>query len=316
MTPVYLDHVGTALGGRAETVEEAAGRGLTRSKAAVLRDAGFLRHHVSEPGTPAYDLARQAVEAIRPVLGDVGAIVYATCLPLNGNAGSEAAFRDSRDVKHLMEFPASRLQAEFDLERAIVVGLNQQACTGALGALRIAAALLRDEPSLGRALCVTADRFPEGALYEQAYNLISDGASACVLSLERGAYRLLACHAITNGALSLASDDEAVGYFFGYSHRVIQETLGKAGLAMHDIAWVVPQNMNVTAWQIFARLLCFDLERVALPTLPEAAHVISADNLLNLERITAEGRVQPGERVLLVMSGFGLNWQCVILERT
>ena len=316
MTPVYVDHVGTALGGRAQTVEEAADRGLTRSPAAVLRNAGFVRHHVSEPGAPAYDLARHAVEAIRPALGDVGAIVYATCLPRNGNVGSEAAFRDSRDVKHLMDFPASRLQADFDLDRATVVGLNQQACTGTLGALRIAAALLRDEPSLDRALCVTADRFPDGALYEQAYNLISDGAAACVLSLDRGAYRLLACHAITNGALSLASDDEAVGHFFAYSHRVIQQTLSKAGLTMDDIAWVVPQNMNVTAWQIFARLLCFDFDRVAFPTLPEAAHVISADNLLNLSRITEEGRVQPGERVLLVMSGFGLNWQCVILERT
>jgi 3-oxoacyl-[acyl-carrier-protein] synthase-3 len=316
VTPVYLDHIGTALGGRTETVEEAAARGLTRSKAAVLRDAGFRRHHVSEPGTHAYDLARQAVEAIRPALVDVGAIVYATCLPLNGNAGSEAAFRDSRDVKHLMDFPASRLQANFDLERATVVGLNQQACTGTLGALRIAAALLRDEPSLDRALCVTADRFPDGALYEQAYNLISDGAAACVLSLDRGAYRLLACHAITNGALSLASDDETVGCFFAYSHRVIQETLGKAGLAMDDIAWVVPQNMNATAWQIFGRLLSFGLDRVAFPTLPEAAHVIGADNLFNLKRISDEGRVQPGDRVLLVMSGFGLNWQCVILERT
>jgi 3-oxoacyl-[acyl-carrier-protein] synthase III len=315
VTPVYLDHLGTALGARAQSVEEAALRGLTRSPAAVLRDAGFLRHHVSE-GTSAYDLARRAVEAIRPALQDVGAIVYATCLPLNGNAGSEAAFRDTRDVKHLMDFPASRLQADFDLERAAVVGLNQQACTGALGALRIAAALLRDEPALERVLCVTADRFPEGALYEQAYNLISDGAAACVVSLDRGAYRILACHAITNGALSLASDDETAGHFFAYSHRAIHETLGKAGLAMDDIAWVVPQNMNVTAWQIFARLLHFDLARVAFPTLPEAAHVISADNLLNLKRITEEGRVQPGDRVLLVMSGFGLNWQCVILERT
>lgn len=316
MTPVFLDHVGVALGGRAETVEEAADGGRTRSPAAALREAGFVRHYVCEPGESAYVLACRAVEPIRAALADVGAIVYATCLPHNGNVGSEAAFRDTRDVKHLMDFPASRLQADFGLERAAVFGLSQQACTGTLGALRIAAALLRDEGGIGRALCVTADRFPDGALYEQAYNLVSDGAAACVVSLDQGAFRLLACHAITNGALSLASDDEAVGHYFAYSHRVIEETLAKAGLTIDDIGWVVPQNMNVTAWRIFARLLGIDFERVAFPTLPEAAHVISADNLLNLERITEEGRVQPGERVMLVMSGFGLNWQCVILERT
>lgn len=316
MTDVFLDHLGAALGDVTETVEEAAERGLTRSTAAVLRDAGFVRHHRSSKDVSAYDLARRAVEPIRPALGDVGAIVYATCLPCNGNVGSDAAFRDSRDVKHLMDFPASRLQAELGLDRAVVVGLNQQACTGALGSLRLAAALLRDEPALGRALCVTADRFPEGALYEQAYNLISDGGAACVLSLDRGAYRLRACHGITNGALSLASDDETVGQYFSYTHRLIRETLEKARLAVAELAWVVPQNMNVRAWQILSRLVGVGLDRVAFPTLPDAAHVISADNMLNLARLTADGRVQPGEKVLLVMSGYGLNWQCVILERT
>src|SRR5690606_39577843 len=60
----------------------------------------------------------------------------------------------------------------------LAIGLGQQACTSMLGSLRIARALLRDEPELGRILCVSADRFPDGAEHEQAYNLISDGAAA------------------------------------------------------------------------------------------------------------------------------------------
>ncbi len=215
-----------------------------------------------------------------------------------------------------MDFPASHLQADFGLDRAFVIGLNQQACTGVLGSLRLARMLLTAEPHIERVLCVTSDRFPEGALYEQAYNLISDGAVACVVNNAPGAFRLLACHAITNGAMAQASDDETVGSYFNYTYRVINETLAIAGLGMHNIDWVVPQNTNRKAWQILARLLRFDYERVYFSTLSTVGHLISGDNIINLSALIDEQRIRPGQRLLLFMAGYGLNWQCVILEKT
>ena len=135
----------------------------------------------------AYDLARAAVAQLAAAgpARRLDAIVYATCLPANGNIGARPSSPRPADVKDLMDFPASRLQADFGLDRAIVFGLNQQACTGMLGSLRLAGALLATEPAWRRVLCVTADRFPPGAGYEQAYNLISDGAAACVVSRDR-----------------------------------------------------------------------------------------------------------------------------------
>ena len=312
---VFIDRWSFHLGPETSTVEEAARVGRTRSDPAVLREAGFDVHHHCPDGVDAYQLARDAVRAIVPELGDIGAIVYATCIPTNGNLGSWSDFERTRDVKHLMEFPASRLQADFGLERATVIGLNQQACTGMLGALRVARMLLLSEPEIGRVLCVTADRFPPGALYEQAYNLVSDGAAACIASHEAGGFRLVATHAVTNGAMALASDDETAGSYFGYVHRIIQETLAKAGLTLADVHWIVPQNTHAKAWQILARLLPFDPERVCFGSMAEVGHVISADNVINLMRLDAEGRIRPGERILLLMAGYGLNWQCVILEK-
>src|SRR5262249_60255884 len=112
------------------------------------------------------------------------------------------------------------------------VGLHLQACPLPRGPRRLVAAVPRSEPATGRVLCVTADRFPPGALYEQSYNLISDGAAACLVSSEPGSFRLVATHAITNGALAAASDDETVGAYFSYTHRAIQETLARAGLGL------------------------------------------------------------------------------------
>lgn len=315
MTDVYVSALSYALGEHSFSVEEAKARETTLSSTQVLLDAGFRRHHVCGSGTTAYELALRSVEPLRPHLEGTAAIVYATCLPLNGNMGLPGAFDDTRDVKHLMDFPASRLQSRLGLPNAIVVGLNQQACTGMLGSIRIAHGLLSTEVDFEQVLCVTADRFPEGACYEQAYNLISDGGAACIVSKRRAGFRLVTCHQITNGALTQATDDESVGTYFNYTNRLITETLERAHLRVEDLDWVVPQNMNVKAWHILGRFLKLDPARIYFDPLPEVAHVISGDCIINLKHLDDSGRVLAGQRLLLLMAGFGLNWQAVILEK-
>jgi len=312
---VFVKNLSYALGGHTESVDEAVAGRRTVSDAAALRDAGFSQHHFCIDGSSAYELAARAVEPIREQLEDVGAIVYSTCIPINGNIGNQAKFESTRDVKHLMDFPGSHLQADFGLNNATVFGLNQQACTSMLGSLRLASMLISSEPEVTKVLCVTADRFPENALYEQAYNLISDGAAACVVSTEPSGFKLIAWHGITNGALAFASDDETVGTFFNYSFAAINKVLAKASMSVKDLSWIVPQNTNRKAWQILSSLLKFDFARVYLPTLPQVGHVISGDNIINLKHLEEQDTLRPGERVLLFMAGYGLNWQCVVLEK-
>ncbi len=312
---VFVDNLTYALGENTESVAEAVAAQRTISDTASLTDAGFSHHHMSKEGTSSYDLANRAVGQILDDLTDIGAIVYSTCIPINGNIGAEEQFQQTRDVKHLMDFPGSHLQADFGMENATVFGLNQQACTSMLGALKLASMLISSEPEIRKVLCVTADRFPENALYEQAYNLISDGAAACIVSNRPSGFKLIAWHGVTNGALAFASDDETVGTFFNYSFAAINKVLEKAQMSVNDLRWIVPQNTNRKAWQILANLLRFDFANVYLPTLPQVGHVISGDNIINLKHLDAEKILQPGERVLLFMAGYGLNWQCVVLEK-
>ena len=56
------------------------------------------------------------------------------------------------------------------------------------------------------------------------------------------------------------------------------------------------------------------LDRVWFPSMPDAGHIISADNIVNLAQLIASGQLRPGQRVVLMMAGFGLNWQSLILE--
>ena len=313
----YVDRFCFALGSQKWSVEESVEAGRTRTGAAELRDAGFRYHHVCDAGETAYDLARAAVATLDPsLLQAVDAIVYATCIPVNGSVGDVSRFDRTGDVKALMDFPASRLQADLGLDRAIVIGLNQQACTSMLGSMRLARALLASEDGMQQILCLSSDRFPPGARYEQAYSLISDGAAACIVSRDTAAYRLVAAHQITNGAMVGADDDETVGAYFSYTHRLVAELLAMAGKTASDLDWVVPQNTNVKAWQIMARLLGIDHGRVFHPSSADVGHVISGDNIVNMVHLDATGDVRPGDLVLLVMAGYGMNWQGVLLEKT
>jgi 3-oxoacyl-[acyl-carrier-protein] synthase-3 len=314
MRDAYVSEPTYALGECAYTVEESVAAGRTVTDLAGLRGAGFERHCVCGPQTTAFDLVKAAIEPIADKLGKLDAIIYATCLPANGNVGPPRLYEETRDVKYVMDYPASRVQAHLRQDDAQVIGLNQQACTGMLGSLRLARALIASEPDVRRVMCLTSDRFPDGAIYEQAYNLISDGAAAVLVTADPVGLRILACGQITNGAMVIASDDETVGSYFSYTYRLISRTLAKAKLRADQIDWVVPQNTNLTAWKVLSRHFQIPMSRVYCPTLPTCGHVISGDNIVNLKSLLESGCVRAGQRLLLFMAGYGMNWQCTILE--
>ncbi len=311
-----MSHLASALGSRKQTVEEAEAAGQLVSNASALRDAGFESHHLCLDDECSYRLAANAFRNSGVDPATIDTIIYSTCLPLNGNTGDIDTFNASADVKHLMHFPASELQSDFGMERAFVIGLNQQACTGMLGALRIARNMLHAERNLENILCITADRFPRNAKYEQSYNLISDGAAVCRISRSREGLRLIDVHHITNGAMVDASDDETVGSYFNYTCRLVEESLGRAGITLADIRFVVPQNTNRKAWQILSRLLGLDPSQAYFPSMATTGHVISADNIINLAALRESGELKPGDKILTFMAGYGSNWQCALLEAT
>lgn len=317
MKNIYVGYFTHALGDLELTVEETVKQGRTIIKdPEKFKNAGFNKHHICSLGVGAYDLAVTAVKAIKEHLDNVGAIIYTTALPINANLGQ--GFEQTKDIKDLTDFPGSHLQSDFDLRNAWVIGLDQQACTGMLGSLKLAAALLRDTPEWEKILCVTADRFPDGSLYEQSYSLISDGASACIVSTRPipGGFRYIAHNAITNGGMSKTSNDQVVGNFFPYTVDCIHTNVKRAGLEMQDIHWLVAQNINPNAWKIVCSsgLLDYDIAKVYYPSLSMTGHVISGDCIINTQMLIESGKIQPEEYALLYMVGYGLTWQSVILQ--
>lgn len=318
MRKTYIQNLSYALGSQKTHIEDSYRAGRLFSQLDQLKSAGFEFHHICPENSSAYELAHQSVQQVleqRGQLQDIDVIIYATCLPINANIGDTEEYKKTRDIKHLITYPASKLQADFNLSQAFVVGIDQQACTSMLGAIRLADMFIKTDPSLNNILCLTADKFPSDAKYEQSYNLISDGAASVIVSSKELGFRILTCTQITNGAMAQASDDETVGQYFTYSHRLILESLDKLGLKMKDIRYVIPQNTNSAAWQILGSLLNFDLSMVLMETLSEVGHCISGDNIINLKHASERGAFEKGDKALMLMAGFGLNWQCVIIEK-
>ncbi len=317
MSRAVITDLSYTTGSLTESLEDAQALKLLLSTTQALSDSGFAQHHRALPTEDTLGFAISAVEKIgqRHDLQSIDAIVFSTCIPHNANCGSEESYRQSRDVKFMMDYTASRLQAHFGLQ-SFVVGLGQQACTGLLGGMRIARALIKSEDEVNKVLCLTSDRFPEGALYEQSFNLISDGAAVALIERDAPGYEIVGCHQLTNGAMSQANDDETVGHFFAYIHRCVQELLQRTQLKPSDIKWIVPQNTNRKAWMILSKLLKVPFENVALKTLGSVGHMISGDNIVNLMALEETGKVQVGDHLLMLMAGFGLNWQAVVLKKT
>jgi 3-oxoacyl-[acyl-carrier-protein] synthase-3 len=318
MKDVYISSLAYQLGDIHETIEEAETKKLLVSAKEQLIDGGFSRHYRCSENIKALDLAlassKETLKKCDLNKNDIGAIVYATCFPINANCGSAEEFERTRDVKHLLDYPASHLQAKLELSQSFVVGIDQQACTSMLGSIRLARSLIASG-EIEHALCLTADRFPKNAIYEQSYNLISDGAASVIVSSRPSGYKILASHQITNGAMAQASDDETVGFYFNYTCRLVNETLTKANIKREDVTYIVPQNTSLKGWRILSSLLKIPFAKIKMRMIEDVGHCISGDNIINLKTLEDENCFKKDDIILMVMAGYGLNWQSLLVQK-
>src|SRR5687768_15427188 len=179
--------------------------GLLTGSAETLASFGFEYAHVANGETNlemAAQAARQVLEESATDPSEIGLLLYATALTgsatMAGGSDPDTVLRLDT-VAESFQYPASCLQAELELTRATVAGVDQQGCASLLSALRIGRAMLVAEPTLGTVLCVSADVFPAREPRDLVYNVISDGA--CAVLLKRDApNRILSCAQVTKGS--------------------------------------------------------------------------------------------------------------------
>jgi len=86
-----------------------------------------------------------------------------------------------------------------------------------------------------------------------------------------------------------------------------------AGLVSRDIDWVVPHQANMRIITQVAQRLGYPLERFVL-NLEEYGNTSSASIPIALDEAVRDGRIQPGQQVLMCALGAGISWGAAVVR--
>jgi 3-oxoacyl-[acyl-carrier-protein] synthase-3 len=321
MTHVGIRAMGIHLPARRLHIDQLVASGQTVSSAAKLAELGYQWVHVAE-GESVEDMALAAVRDLEvrsaSSVDEIDMIIYGAALPTSGvvHPGDAFPWYTAADPRPLFRYPATWLQAKLGLPRAEVMGVGQMACNSLHGAIRTARAIICSEPDINSVLCVGSDKFPAAGNREVVYNLMSDGACACIVERNCDRNRILGIHQTTRGAFwdSTVSHDRLVSAYFPLVRECIMGALAKAGCGIDDLKLLIPHNINLPSWQLAASILGFPVDRIFTKNISEIGHIVSADNLINHIAAQESGMLQPGDVVAWFVTGFGAHWTCIVLQ--
>jgi 3-oxoacyl-[acyl-carrier-protein] synthase III len=304
-----------------QSVEDLAATGRVTSSPEKLRELGYETIHVAGKETAA-GLARSAVADLVDRTGfdlsKIGMILYGSGLAVNSMVapGEEFAWAAGTNPLPFFKYPASQLQHALGLPHVPVLGVTQLACCAFQGCVRLASGILHSEPEIDDILCVTADRFPKSANREIVYNVMSDGACAAVVSRNVSRHRLLSTAQLSRGIYwdGEASHDRLIAATFPLVRQVFVEALARAQVDVEELKLVIPHNINARCWDILAHVLGVPAERIYTENIARIGHAVASDNTINYIDAWNEGRLRAGDKVALLVTGFGAHWNCMIVE--
>lgn len=297
--------------------EELASRGIETSDQWIVERTGIRQRHIAERGVTTSELAtqaaQQALEDANATADEIDLIIVATSTPdfvfpstaclVQGRLGSVGA-------------------AAFDV---------QAVCSGFVYALTTADSFIR----AGRARCalvIGAEVFSSILDWSDRSTcvLFGDGAGAVVLraaddpgikaaSLHAdGSQMKILCAAgnVAYGQVTgdpfLRMDGQAV---FKQAVTVLEKSARavceEAGVALDQVDWMIPHQANLRILNMLARKLGVPMEQVVV-TLDRHANTSAASVPLALDVARREGRILPGQHVLMQGVGGGFTWGSVL----
>ncbi|WP_256367126.1 MULTISPECIES: beta-ketoacyl-ACP synthase III [unclassified Acidisoma] len=93
----------------------------------------------------------------------------------------------------------------------------------------------------------------------------------------------------------------------------VEEALAANGLSHDEIDWLVPHQANIRIIESMGRKLGLPPERVVI-TVDRHANTSAASIPLALAEAWTDGRIQPGQRILMEALGGGLVWGSALLR--
>src|SRR5271163_710839 len=306
---------GAYLPERVLTNDELARR-LDTSDEWIRQRTGIGARHIAADGELTSDLAliaaRRALERAGMSGSDLDLIVLATATP-----------------DHTFPATATKVQAQLGMKRGAAFDV-QAVCSGFIFALATADNALR----LGQArtaLVIGAETFSRILDWDDRVTcvLFGDGAGALVLSAVSdpgpGGRCILSNHLHSDGRQydilyvdGGPSSTSRTGFLrmegrevfrraVQHLSSVVDEALTASGLTAADIDWLVPHQANSRIIEGVGRRLGLSSDKV-VTTIGRHANTSAASIPLALAAAVADGRIRPGDLILMEALGGGLSW--------
>jgi 3-oxoacyl-[acyl-carrier-protein] synthase III len=143
----------------------------------------------------------------------------------------------------------------------------------------------------------------------------SDGAGGDLLVVPAGGSKLPASpDTVLRNLHTIQMDGREV---FRFAVRVVdkatREVVDQAGLTLDDIELFIPHQANVRIIQAAARALEVDESRIFM-NLEKYGNTSSASVPLALCEAAEQGRMQPGQHIVLIGFGAGLAWAAAVVQ--
>lgn len=283
----------------------------------IIERTGIRERHIAAPGQNTSDLAlaaaRAALRNADMSVDDIDLIILATATP-----------------DHTFPATATQVQAQLGMYHGAAFDV-QAVCSGFIYALSVADNFIKTGQSKG-ALVIGAETFSRILDWEDRGTcvLFGDGAGAVVLrqtplgdpATDRG---ILSTHLHSDGRHKDhlfvdggPSSSQSTGFLrmqgkevFRHAvtnlANVVKEALEANNVTADDIDWVVPHQANQRILDATARKLRIDPSKV-ISTVALHANTSAASVPLALSTAIDDGRIQPGDLLILEAMGGGFTW--------
>ena len=286
----------------------------------IVERTGIHARHIAGEGettrTLATEAARNAMAAAGVTAADIDLIVLATSTPDNTFPATATLVQNDLGIRH---------GAAFDV---------QAVCSGFVYALVTADAMIKTGQARN-VLVIGSETFSRILDWTDRGTcvLFGDGAGAFVLSAHEGdgSKGILAAKLRADGKYNDKlyvdggpSTTQTVGHLRMegrevFKHAVVNiaavmdEVMQKAGVKAADIDWFVPHQANRRILEGTARKLGIAENRIVL-TLDKHGNTSAASIPLAFDVAVKDGRIKPGQLVLLEAMGGGFTWGAALVR--
>ena len=289
----------------------------------IVQRTGIRQRHLAgdgeTTGTLAVNASRVALERAGVSAADVDLIIVATTTP-----------------DHTFPATATRVQADLGMTRGVAFDL-QAVCSGFVFALATADNFIR----LGqadRALVIGSETFTRLLDWTDRTTcvLFGDGAGAVLLEGVDGSGTVddrgvLSTHIYSDGRQyeklmvdGGPSSTRTVGHVRMdgkevFKHAVsnmayaLEEALNSTGFKVADLDWVIPHQANRRILDATARRVALDPQKIII-SVDRHANTSAASVPLALDEAVCDGRIKPGQLLLLEAMGGGFTWGSALVR--